>query len=66
MHNTTTEACLSVAIPAYHEEATLATIVQKVRAVPHHLEIVIIDDSSTDNTAKIAKLASGVKPRSGP
>lgn len=46
--------CLSVVIPAYDEEATLTTVVRKVLAIPHLLEIVIVDDCSTDRTAEIA------------
>ena len=48
-------ACLSVVVPAYNEEATLATIVQKVLAVPHLLEIIIIDDCSSDQTPQVAR-----------
>lgn len=47
-------ACLSVVIPAYNEEATLRQIVAKVLNIPHLLEIVIVDDCSTDATARIA------------
>lgn len=47
-------ACLSVVIPAYNEEATLAAIVEKVLDVPHLLEVVIVDDCSKDATADIA------------
>ena len=45
---------LSVLIPVYNEEATIATIVHKVLSIPHLLEIVIVDDCSTDRTAEIA------------
>lgn len=48
-------ACLSVVIPAYNEEATLAEIVGKVVTIPHLLEIVIVDDCSSDRTAEIAR-----------
>lgn len=54
--NPTRAACLSVVIPAYNEEATLSTVVQRVlKIVPHLLEIVIVDDCSTDRTAEIAQ-----------
>lgn len=50
--------CLSVIIPVYNEGATLGSIVQEVLAVPHLLEIIIVDDGSTDQTATVAaKLA---------
>jgi glycosyltransferase involved in cell wall biosynthesis len=48
-------ACLSVVIPAYNEEATLATIVEKVAAIPNLLEIIIVDDCSTDRTEEIGR-----------
>ena len=49
------EACLSVVMPAYNEAATLAIIVGKVLAVPHLLEIIIVDDCSTDDTPRISQ-----------
>jgi glycosyltransferase involved in cell wall biosynthesis len=53
--NSASPACLSVVVPAYNEEATLSAIVHKVLAVPHLLEVIIVDDHSTDNTAQIAR-----------
>jgi glycosyltransferase involved in cell wall biosynthesis len=47
------EKCLSVVIPVYNEEDTLATIVDRLLALPQLLEIVIVDDCSTDKTAEI-------------
>jgi glycosyltransferase involved in cell wall biosynthesis len=48
-------AFLSVVIPAYNERATLGTIVQKlIDHVAGLLEIIIVDDCSTDGTAEIA------------
>ncbi len=57
MHGTneSKEACLSVVIPAYNEEATLASIVRKVLAIPHLLEIIIVDDNSNDGTAQVGE-----------
>ena len=46
--------CLSVIIPAYNEESTLAEVVRKVAGVPHLLEVIIVDDGSTDRTPEIA------------
>lgn len=50
---------LSIIIPAYNEEATLARIVNLVRSVQligdFTKEIVIVDDYSTDQTAQIAQ-----------
>jgi len=46
---------LSVVIPAYNEENTLAGVVKKLLELPHLLEIVIVDDCSRDHTAEIAE-----------
>ena len=49
---------LSVVIPVYNEQATLRNIVERVSAVPGLLEIVIVDDCSTDRSpAIIAELS---------
>jgi glycosyltransferase involved in cell wall biosynthesis len=47
------ERCLSVVVPAYNEEHTLAAIVGKLLAVPQLLEIVVVDDCSTDRTSEV-------------
>ena len=50
---------LSVIIPAYNEEDTLETIINKVLGVNlignFEMEVIIVDDCSTDNTAEIAQ-----------
>jgi glycosyltransferase involved in cell wall biosynthesis len=48
--------CISVVVPAYNEQASLAAVIDKIiEAVPYLLEIVIVDDGSTDSTAQIAQ-----------
>ena len=47
--------CLSVVIPAYNEEATLAEVVRKVLRLEHLLEVVIVDDCSSDRTGVVAR-----------
>ena len=47
--------CLSVVIPAYNEEATLADVVRKVLRLEHLLEIVVVDDCSSDGTGAVAR-----------
>lgn len=47
------ERCLSVVIPVYNEEKTLATVVRKLLTLPQLLEIVIVDDCSTDKTSEV-------------
>jgi glycosyltransferase involved in cell wall biosynthesis len=46
---------LSIVIPAYNEQATLEEIVSRVERVPVDKEIIVVDDASTDETAKVAE-----------
>lgn len=46
--------CLSVVVPAFNEEATLAHVVEKLLSIPQLLEVVIVDDCSTDGTHEAA------------
>lgn len=48
-------AYLSVVIPVFNEERTLAKVVQKLLELPNLLEIIIVDDCSTDGTANVAQ-----------
>ena len=50
--------CLSVVIPVYNEESSLAKVVRKLLALPHVLEVIIVDDCSTDRSAEIARALS--------
>lgn len=58
---------LSVLIPAYNEERTIERVVRTVLAVPlpppTTLEIVIVDDASTDGTPAILARLAGDKVR---
>lgn len=47
--------CLSVVMPAFNEEATLSEVVGKVLQVPELIELIIVDDCSTDATPSIAQ-----------
>ena len=44
---------LSVIMPCYNERETIREIVARVRAVPMSLELVVVDDGSTDGTREI-------------
>jgi glycosyltransferase involved in cell wall biosynthesis len=55
--------CLSVVIPAYNEEATLVSVVQKVLAIPHLLEVVVVNDCSSDATGKVAEELARLHPK---
>jgi len=46
---------LSVVIPAYNERATIREILTRLRALPLELEILIVDDGSTDGTRDILR-----------
>lgn len=46
---------LSVVIPVYNENATFLKLLDAVRAVPIHKEILIIDDCSTDGTSDLLR-----------
>jgi glycosyltransferase involved in cell wall biosynthesis len=48
-------ACLSVVVPVYNEQATLGEVVRKLLQVPCLLEIIIVDDCSTDGTTDLAR-----------
>ena len=40
--------CLSVVIPCFNEEATVATVIDTVLAQPCVGEVIVVDDGSTD------------------
>lgn len=54
---------LSIVIPVYNEEHTIAEIIRRVMAVPLigiEKEIIVVDDCSTDNTRKILNGITGI------
>jgi glycosyltransferase involved in cell wall biosynthesis len=44
---------LSVIVPVFNEERTIAEILKRVRAVPIRKEIIVVDDYSTDRTREL-------------
>jgi glycosyltransferase involved in cell wall biosynthesis len=49
---------ISVIVPAYNEEATIAAVIQRIESVwleGIEREIIVVDDASTDRTAEILK-----------
>jgi glycosyltransferase involved in cell wall biosynthesis len=46
------EVVLSVLIPAYNEGSTVETVVSRLEAVPLKLEIIAVNDGSTDDTGE--------------
>ena len=55
---------ISVVIPAYNAELTLPETLHSVRAQTHaNLEIIVVDDGSTDATAALVRLQQRSDPR---
>src|SRR5829696_1154663 len=55
---------ISVLVPVYNEEKTVATVVERVLALGDLVkEIVIVDDGSTDGTARVLGDLSQREPR---
>jgi len=46
--------CLSVVVPCFNEESTIAELLAKVLEQPWTAEVVVVDDGSTDGSAKAA------------
>lgn len=46
---------LSVVMPAYNEEKTIAEIIKRVLDIPNLSELIVVDDCSIDNTRKIVE-----------
>jgi glycosyltransferase involved in cell wall biosynthesis len=57
---------LAVVVPAYNEEASLATVVEDVirvaEAALDDYEVVVVDDASTDGTAEVARALCERRP----
>ncbi|MCC7106982.1 MAG: glycosyltransferase family 2 protein [Chloroflexi bacterium] len=46
---------LSVVIPCYNEQATIAELLERVRAAEFDKQIIVVDDGSTDGTREILR-----------
>jgi len=44
---------ISVVVPVFNEQATIAEVVTKVASIPVSCQIIVVDDGSTDGTRKI-------------
>ncbi len=55
--------CLSVVIPAYNEERTIARVVTKVLALDCVEQVVIVNDCSSDHTPQIVNALAEQDPR---
>jgi glycosyltransferase involved in cell wall biosynthesis len=55
---------VSVVIPAYNAEATIDDTLRSVRSQTHeHLEIIVVDDGSTDRTTSVVKAHAAIDSR---
>jgi len=44
---------LSILVPVYNEERTLAQVIERVQATPYEKELVVVDDGSSDGSARV-------------
>lgn len=56
-----TDYLLSVVIPVYNEINTIGRILTRVAALPLNLELVIVDDFSTDGTREVLEKLMGMR-----
>jgi len=62
--NLTSEVPLSVVMPVYNEFETLETMIRRVlKDIPHDLELIIVDDGSTDGSGAVADMYAASDPR---
>jgi len=50
---TSPRPCLSVVVPCFNEQATIATLLTRVLASPWTAEVIVIDDGSDDGTSAV-------------
>ena len=52
-HSLPRDPLLSVVMPVYNERATVEEIIRRVVALPMRIELIVVDDVSTDGTSEI-------------
>jgi len=61
--NQQSSAKVSVIIPVYNEQDTVAETISRVRASPVEKEIIVVDDASTDGTSEVLESLQGADLR---
>jgi glycosyltransferase involved in cell wall biosynthesis len=46
---------VSIVVPAYNEQATIAQVLRRVAATPFRREVIVVDDGSADDTAALVR-----------
>lgn len=54
------ESDISIIIPAFNEAQNIGSVVKRIKELYADVEIIVIDDGSTDDTAKTAKEAGAI------
>jgi glycosyltransferase involved in cell wall biosynthesis len=54
---------LSVVMPVYNEQTTLSEVVSRVLAVPLEIELICVDDGSTDGSREILSQLQAAQPQ---
>jgi glycosyltransferase involved in cell wall biosynthesis len=52
---------VSIVIPAYNEAPTIEHVLERLSALPWRLEIIVVDDGSTDDTAALVERSGSAK-----
>jgi glycosyltransferase involved in cell wall biosynthesis len=53
---------LSIVIPVFNEERTVATLVRRVLATPYEKEVILVDDASSDGSGRIMTELAAAHP----
>ena len=56
-------AVLSVVVPAYNESKTIASVLEKVLAQPSVMEVIVVDDCSSDGTWELLQDLAASNPK---
>jgi len=54
------EINICVGIPAYNDEASIYDVVKDFKSIPFVSKVIVVDNNSTDNTAKLAQEAGAI------